>query len=72
MLEAGCIRMLERLFSRARIILLILLPIIILLVVGGARILAPQTPALVMIYPDVRILMPPWSVQAGWIPRTAS
>ena len=44
--------MLERLFSRARIILLILLPIIILLVVGGARILAPQTPALVMIYPD--------------------
>src|SRR6266446_5767854 len=43
--------MLERLFSRARIILLILLPIIILLVVGGARILAPQTPALVMIYP---------------------
>jgi len=52
MLEAGYIRMLERLFSRARIILLILLPIIILLVVGGARILAPQTPALVMIYPD--------------------
>lgn len=44
--------MLERLFSRARIILLILLPIIILLVVGGTRILAPQTPALVMIYPD--------------------
>lgn len=44
--------MLERLFSRARIILLILLPIIILLVVGGARILAPQTPGLVMIYPD--------------------
>jgi spore germination protein YaaH len=52
MLEAGYIRMLERLFSRARIILLILLPIIILLVVGGTRILAPQTPALVMIYPD--------------------
>lgn len=51
-LEAGYIRMLERLFSRARIILLILLPIIILLVVGGTRILAPQTPALVMIYPD--------------------
>ncbi len=44
--------MLERLFSRARILLLILLPIIILLVVGGTRILAPQTPALVMIYPD--------------------
>ncbi len=44
--------MLERLFSRARIILLILLPIVILLVVGGTRILAPQTPALVMIYPD--------------------
>jgi len=52
MLEAGYMRMLERLFSRARVILLILLPIIILLVVGGARILAPQTPALVMIYPD--------------------
>ena len=44
--------MLERLFSRARIILLILLPIIILLVVGRTRILTPQTPALVMIYPD--------------------
>jgi hypothetical protein len=52
MLEAGNVRMLEKHFSKARTILLIAIPILILLIVGWVRVLAPQNPALVMMFPD--------------------
>src|SRR5260370_6895110 len=52
MLEGGNVRMLEKHFSKAKTILLIAIPILTLLIVGWVRVLAPQDPALVMMFPD--------------------